>query len=79
MPYIDDHARVAVDAGMPPKNAGQLTYKFYKIALDYLGDKFCFMDMALVLGCLLCTILELYRRKAAPYEDEKINLNGDVL
>ena len=31
-----------------------------------------------VIGVLECAKLELYRRVAAPYEDEKIEQNGDV-
>jgi hypothetical protein len=30
------------------------------------------------IGVLECAKLELYRRLASPYEDEKIKLNGDV-
>ena len=31
-----------------------------------------------MVGVLECAKLELYRRMAAPYEDEKIEENGDV-
>jgi|TARA_B100001778_G_scaffold96716_1_gene79020 broad-specificity NMP kinase len=31
-----------------------------------------------MVGVLECAKLELYRRMAAPYEDEKIESNGDV-
>ena len=31
-----------------------------------------------VVGSLECCKMELYRRVAAPYEDEKISQNGDV-
>jgi hypothetical protein len=31
-----------------------------------------------VVGALECAKLELYRRLAAPYEDQKIKLNGDA-
>ena len=31
-----------------------------------------------MVGVLECAKLELYRRMAAPYEDEKIEDNGDV-
>ena len=79
MPYCKQAAKDAIDRGAPPQDAGELTYKFYRTALDYLkGRKRCYLNFAIVLGCLLCTILELYRCKAAPYEDEKIKENGDV-
>ena len=31
-----------------------------------------------LIGVLECAKLELYRRVAAPYEDDKIDENGDV-
>jgi len=31
-----------------------------------------------LIGVLECAKLELYRRVAAPYEDEKALINGDV-
>jgi len=31
-----------------------------------------------IIGALECAKLELYRRVAAPYEDDKIAENGDV-
>jgi hypothetical protein len=31
-----------------------------------------------LIGVLECAKLELYRRVASPYEDEKIQSNGDV-
>lgn len=34
--------------------------------------------MVYVIGTLICVALEFYRRRAAPYEDEKIKENGDV-
>lgn len=79
MPYTPEKERIQIDQGIIPFTPGQLTYKLYRTSLTYLGKKFSFADVAIVMGCLLCTILELYRRKAAPYEDEKIKQNGDVL
>ena len=34
--------------------------------------------MVFVIGTLACVALEFYRRRGAPYEDEKIKANGDV-
>ena len=31
-----------------------------------------------LIGVLECAKLELYRRVASPYEDEKVESNGDV-
>ena len=40
------------------------------------GEKYSKYERAI--GSLMCTALELYRRKIAPYEDLKIEENGDV-
>ena len=40
------------------------------------GDNY--QDFNEKVGILECAKLELYRRRVAPYEDEKIELNGDV-
>lgn len=37
-----------------------------------------YSDMNNMIGILECAKLELYRRLAAPYEDKKIDENGDV-
>ena len=62
-----------------PSNAGELNYLFTKIAHLYLtkqGTNYqAFNDL---LGALEGAKLELYRRKTAPYEDDKIEYNGDV-
>jgi hypothetical protein len=36
------------------------------------------MTIALVMGALVCAMLEFYRRRAVPYEEGKIKLNGDA-
>ncbi len=78
MPYIKDEERRWIDTGTPPKTAGQLTYKFYKTALIYLGRDWTFARLAVVIGCLMCTVLELYRRQGAPHEDKKLKKEGDI-
>jgi len=56
--------------------AGDFTYIVYRLAKSlFTGSYF---RRALGMGCLLCCILELYRKSHAPYEDEKIKENGDV-
>jgi hypothetical protein len=37
-----------------------------------------YADYNSIIGVLECAKLEIYRRTAAPYEDEKIEQNGDV-
>lgn len=83
MPYIEQGWRDAIDAepigGLRLANPGELNYAFTRLALNYLdrhGDKYQhFNDL---IGALEGAKLELYRRRVAPYEDKKIEENGDV-
>ena len=78
MPYIAEHFRNQVDAGKKPENAGELTYKLYKECVGYVGMNSRFQDYGEVILALECAKQEFYRRYVAPYEDEKIDQNGDV-
>lgn len=58
---------------------GDLTYIFYKLALNYIKQKGeSFKSFAEVVSALECAKMEFYRRKVVPYENEKIRINGDV-
>jgi hypothetical protein len=49
------------------------------ICQDYIKDKgLSYQTLNDVLGALEGCKLELYRRQVAPYEDKKIQANGDV-
>lgn len=83
MPYLDQTTRVALDRnrdrGLPAFSVGELNYIITKEALrfiDYNGMSYATINAAI--GALECAKLELYRRLAAPYEDTKIQENGDV-
>lgn len=80
MPYINKKLRTPVmKAGA--SNVGELTYALTRTVVDYLdrlSDQARYRDLAEVLGALEATKLELYRRRIAPYEDEKCAENGDV-
>jgi hypothetical protein len=41
------------------------------------GKKYTVLNT--VMGVFACAAQEMYRRVAAPYEDEKKNFNGDIL
>jgi hypothetical protein len=79
MPYVKDYAREDVDNGVLPRNAGELNYLFTTVCHQYwkkTGQNYqAFND---IIGALEGCKLELYRRKVAPYEDQKIIENGDV-
>ena len=43
-----------------------------------LVESLSYAEINRIIGALECAKLEIYRRLAVPYEDEKIILNGDV-
>lgn len=79
MPYIKQEDRLPIPE-MIPESAGDLNYLITKLLLEYIDEKggMSYTVVNEVVGVLECAKLELYRRLAAPYEDEKRELNGDV-
>jgi hypothetical protein len=62
-----------------PETAGELNYMISSLLDEYLTERGKnYASINEVIGMLECAKLELYRRVAAPYEDEKIDQNGDV-
>lgn len=57
--------------------AGVFTYCIYKLMMDFHVNKF--QEFAVMLGILESVKQEYYRRVVAPYEDIKIQENGDVV
>ena len=80
MPYIKQERREAILAGSPPQDAGELNFAITTLVDNYLKDKggIRYSRLNEVVGAMDCAKLELYRRIAAPYEDKKIEENGDV-
>ena len=54
---------------------GNLNFFLFKIAKDYCHT---YKDFSIFIGELESAKLEIYRRLVAPYEDKKIEENGDV-
>jgi hypothetical protein len=78
MPYIQDHDRERV-IGDGPKNAGELNYALTELVIEYMERTGkCYNTMNDIMGALEGCKLEFYRRVTAPYEDKKIEENGDV-
>jgi hypothetical protein len=93
MPYIDPTNRSALDPaierlaedikelteaqGDPGAYAGLLNYACTRLALEVIPGR-RYVSIATVTGVFQNIISEFYRRFAAPYEDEKIQANGDV-
>ena len=80
MPYIDPERRKDLyDNSRIPDNAGELNYLITILVNNYIqrvGKSYKNLNNAI--GALECAKLELYRRIAAPYEDDKSRVNGDV-
>lgn len=79
MPYITPDARDCLDSGAFPDTPGELNYLLTMVVLDYIshhGGNYNTFNTAV--GALECAKLELYRRMVAPYEDIKMEVNGDV-
>jgi len=59
--------------------AGALNYLNFRCVKYWIkknGKKYWIF--ALIVGTLVCCVLEIYRRLIAPYEEEKIKSSGDV-
>ncbi|MCA8913896.1 MAG: hypothetical protein KDB90_00690 [Planctomycetes bacterium] len=86
MPYIEPGQRMPLDPliekladALPNEQfAGQLNYAISKLSSHLLRKKLSYARVNEIVGALECAKLELYRRVAAPYEDSKIDQNGDV-
>ena len=87
MPYIKKDSRPEIDKLLKPlakhlaslpvqEQDGSLNYTVTKLIHRLYPKKYFHLNRAL--GVLSAITLELYRRVAGPYEDEKIKENGDV-
>ena len=80
MPYIPFERRVLISLdGHAPQTVGELNYAITDQCLRFLQrEDASYANINDVIGALECAKLELYRRVAVPYEDEKCKQNGDV-
>ncbi len=80
MPYIPTEDRKRIDAGGAPGTPGELNYAISRLVDDYLmargGIRYTHLNE--VVGVLECAKLEIYRRLAGPYEDDKREEAGEV-
>jgi len=78
MPYIkkEERKRVLMRGAQTP---GELNYLFTYWIKKYISDNGkSYQTFNDIIGALEGCKLEIYRRDIAPYEDAKINENGDV-
>jgi hypothetical protein len=85
MPYISSDLRANLDPSTgpyrvpPAQNAGSLNFQITRLVNRYIAEHgLTYSTVNQAIGVLECAKLELYRRVAAPYEDEKIEEHGDV-
>ena len=86
MPYIPQDRRADVLAEMrehgthwTPKNAGDLNFAVTCFIDNFIFENGCrYANLNEMIGALECCKLELYRRLAAPYEDQVLEANGDA-
>lgn len=77
MPYIKEQLREELNERMPT-TAGELNYEITQIILNYWRTHGNYQGINDILGVLEGAKLEFYRRIAEPYENTKIEQNGDV-
>ena len=82
MPYIKQERREEIDPAILnfcPQNAGDLNYVVTVMIdnfINWQGETY--ENFNAMIGALECCKQEYYRRIIAPYEDKKIEENGDV-
>lgn len=79
MPYIADAARKLIENGGRAESPGELNFIITTAILTYAAthDR-SYQTINDILGALEGAKLEFYRRVAVPYENSKIDTNGDV-
>jgi hypothetical protein len=87
MPYISQERRPlyddaitaladTIDSGTP---GGDINYIITRLLVDWIRKRgLSYAVLADAIGVMETAKLELYRRVAGPYEDRKIEENGDV-
>ena len=85
MPYISQESKEKVDRGLVALElselecAGDLNYAIHQLIAKYIkSNKTSYQTYNDIVGVLDCAKMEIYRRLVAKYEDDKIELNGDV-
>lgn len=79
MPYVSRDRRARVLLPHEDSTPGDLNYAFTSLARDYLTQKgVSYSTLNDVVGALESAKLEFYRRVVTPYENGKIQENGDV-
>ena len=79
MPYIREAQRELLDDGTFPEDPGELNYKLTSVCTEYLAHHEAnYRTFNDIIGALEAAKLEFYRRIVVPYENKKVEQNGDV-
>ena len=79
MPYISKQDRDRLALGLAATKPGELNYLVTMEIQKYLHTNgLSYTTINDIIGVLECAKMELYRRVAVDYENEKMKLNGDV-
>lgn len=79
MPYIPSYDREKLLLMQNPVTAGELNYMFTVFATRYLAiHGLKYETLNAIVGAFESAKAEFQRRVVAPYEDKKIQENGDV-
>jgi hypothetical protein len=62
----------------PMERPGHINYVVSLLIHKVYGERLRYAQHNEVVGVLNCIVEEFYRRKTAPYEDEKIESEGDL-
>lgn len=77
MPYIKSEQRERLIKDLP-QNAGELNYYISMLLKHYWARTGNYQGINDIVGALEGAKLEFYRRIAVPYENLKIDENGDM-
>ena len=81
MPYISEQRRQDLLEGAGYEDIGELVYAITEECIEYF-DTFAgehqFATHNAIVGALECAKMEWYRRMTVPYENKKIESEGDV-
>ncbi len=79
MPYVSPEIRDELDRARRAQTPGELNYVLTLEIIEYLEEKgLSYQTINDIMGALEGAKAEFYRRVAIPYENDKIEENGDV-
>jgi hypothetical protein len=87
MPYISKDQRARFDELVDKfvaeirndLSSGDLNYLLSSLVWKLFQNNKSYSSINQIIGALECVKFEFYRRQAAPYEDIKLEANGDLI